>query len=71
MCNVLKSLPHIKRYNDQYAAMKFKGELGCLLNRFNWDTLTNTPDWILAGYLLNILKAEKKKAKAVKEWGER
>jgi hypothetical protein len=35
----------------------FKRELATLLNRYSLDSATNTPDYILAEYLLNSLMA--------------
>lgn len=48
--------------------MTFSQELESLLNRYSMDTKTNTPDFILAEYLLACLGAYKGAQAASAHW---
>lgn len=48
--------------------MKLKDELSCLLNRANRENESNTPDFILAEYMLDCLEAFEKASKWREDW---
>jgi hypothetical protein len=48
--------------------MSFKEELRSLINRTCQENKSNTPDFILAKYLLDCLKAFNKASNARKNW---
>lgn len=41
--------------NGEFGMTSFEEELRCLINRKSIDSQSNTPDYILANYLLNCL----------------
>ena len=59
---------------DGYKADKerlLKDDLVALLNKYSQDSLANTPDFILADYLLNCLKAFRNASKLNQEWHQK
>ena len=33
----------------------FESELTVLINKYNWEHVSNTPDWVLAQYLMGCM----------------
>lgn len=50
------------------AAEEFREELSALLNKYNIDTITNTPDFILARYVVGVLAALNDRNERVLAW---
>jgi hypothetical protein len=48
--------------------MELRGELAALLNRYSRENRSNTPDFILAGYMMVSLKAFEEASRKREEW---
>lgn len=50
------------------AATEFQMELRSLLNRISAENMSNTPDFILADYMIECLNAFDKATRRAKDW---
>ena len=53
----LDTCPCLEENPEQLGGMSLRKKIGELLNSENSENGSNTPDWILANYLLNCLSA--------------
>lgn len=48
----------------------FQAELAAVINKYSREGRSNTPDFILAGYLVNCLEAYEAAMECRNEWGD-
>lgn len=64
-CENYVPVPEVR---DEGAAMSFEQELTALINRHSQENLSNTPDFILAQYVLDALLAFNRATSARDQW---
>lgn len=65
--HIADPMPHTT-FNDPEKLTKFQEELRALLNRYSIENESNTPDYILATYVIDCLKALHGRIKERERW---
>jgi hypothetical protein len=65
---VLSNNDYLSQVGPGIPAKSFRQELQELLNKHSIDARTNTPDFVLANFVIGVLNNLENAVKAVKEW---